>query len=122
MALHDSGYGWYRRMVMGHENRCLRGREVGQLLPRQQRIAGARVRRPGATVEEWEANAWHAVVLADFFHGSLRRGDFHVQRDGMLGRPLYIRPVVGFVSYFVIELGPVLAAMYTPGYGPQERR
>eukprot|EP00966_Prymnesium_polylepis_P006317 144732-Prymnesium_polylepis.1 len=65
---------------MGHENRCLRRREVGQLLPRQQRIAGARVRRPGvigATVEEREANAWHDVVLADFFHGSLRRGDFH---------------------------------------------
>eukprot|EP00966_Prymnesium_polylepis_P282636 6530640-Prymnesium_polylepis.1 len=61
MALHDSGYGWYRRLVMGHENRSLRGREVGQLLPRQQRIAGARVRWPGATVEEREANAWHDV-------------------------------------------------------------
>eukprot|EP00966_Prymnesium_polylepis_P037997 881449-Prymnesium_polylepis.1 len=42
---------------MGHQNRRLRRREAGQLLSRQQRVAGFRIRLPGATEEEREANA-----------------------------------------------------------------
>ena len=70
-----------RGAVMGHQNRRLRRREAGQLLSRQQRVAGFRIRLPGATEEEREANVWHGVVLTDLRHGGLGRGDAHVQGD-----------------------------------------
>eukprot|EP00966_Prymnesium_polylepis_P262910 6072935-Prymnesium_polylepis.1 len=37
--------------------------------------------------------------------------------SGTPGRPLYTRPFVGFERYCVIECGPVLEAIYTPGLG-----
>eukprot|EP00966_Prymnesium_polylepis_P057832 1339446-Prymnesium_polylepis.1 len=67
--------------VVGHQDRRVRRREAGQLLSRQQRVAGFRIRRPGAKEEEREANKWRGVVLSEFRQGGFGRGDAHVQRD-----------------------------------------